>query len=299
MVALMAETSSCAMIRQLSIFVRSHSPHPDRHQRAKQSSVFALPTTHLDQQEQQHPVNGKPYRRATISTVPAPSLVPPSSSSSYSARISTLSGEFQQQLTSLMTKINRTSPHYIRCIKPNENNEGNVFDPHLVLNQLNCSGVLECIRVTRAGYPVKMLFEEFLWQYRCLVPGACNEVKSVAKRASLSSAISTLYIAKCAALGDEGGRKVEFVTQHAEVYALCILLAQAHVSVQHNKRHHQQTQEESRDAWDPRTWRSSPKKSDSDKTWRHSPEKPASSSSGSNDAFQTWRLTPAKKLVCL
>lgn len=40
-----------------------------------------------------------------------------------------------------------------------------VFDDDLVSSQLKHSGVLETIRIRRQGYPVRMLFCEFLFRY--------------------------------------------------------------------------------------------------------------------------------------
>jgi myosin-5 len=90
-------------------------------------------------------------------------------SSSAASKVQTLGAEFRKQLEELMTNIGTTSPHYIRCIKPNTENKGGVFDAALVLGQLRCGGVLEAVRVTRAGFPNRYTFEDFYKQYRCLV----------------------------------------------------------------------------------------------------------------------------------
>jgi hypothetical protein len=41
--------------------------------------------------------------------------------------------QFKAQLNSLMTALNSTSPHFIRCIKPNMEKIPNHFDAHMVL----------------------------------------------------------------------------------------------------------------------------------------------------------------------
>ena len=35
------------------------------------------------------------------------------------------------------------------------------LDPHLVLHQLQCNGVLEGIRICRKGFPSRMIYSEF------------------------------------------------------------------------------------------------------------------------------------------
>lgn len=84
------------------------------------------------------------------------------------AKTQTLGAEFRKQLEELMHNISTTSPHYVRCIKPNSLNKGGLLDPALVVGQLRCGGVLEAVRVSRAGFPNRFTFAEFLKRYNCL-----------------------------------------------------------------------------------------------------------------------------------
>ena len=99
-----------------------------------------------------------------------------SSSSNSSSRVSlhnrtkTLGAEFRGQMEELMANINTTSPHYIRCLKPNSNNVPNEYDCPLIVSQLRCGGVLEAVRVTRAGYSKKYSFDSFYRRY-CFLRG--------------------------------------------------------------------------------------------------------------------------------
>lgn len=79
-----------------------------------------------------------------------------------------LSVKYKQELNDLMEDLNNTEPHFVRCILPNLLKKPNKFDKNLVLNQLRCNGVLEGIRITRAGYPNKMVFHEFFSRYSIL-----------------------------------------------------------------------------------------------------------------------------------
>ena len=85
--------------------------------------------------------------------------------STKTTRIYTLSGEFRKQLNELMENICTTSPHYIRCLKPNSVNVQNVLDRELITEQLRCNGLLEAVRVSRAGYPNRFTYEQFGRRY--------------------------------------------------------------------------------------------------------------------------------------
>ena len=82
-----------------------------------------------------------------------------------SNRLKTASLKHKDQLRDLMEQLERTEPHFVRCILPNLEKKANKFDKTLVLNQLRCNGVLEGIRITRAGYPNRMTFEDFYSRY--------------------------------------------------------------------------------------------------------------------------------------
>lgn len=74
--------------------------------------------------------------------------------------------QFTAQLRELRCRIELTSPHYIRCIKPNDELTPDNFEPAVIANQLNCAGVLEAVRVSRVGYPqryTKELFVKLYW----------------------------------------------------------------------------------------------------------------------------------------
>lgn len=74
----------------------------------------------------------------------------------------TLGGAFKISLNNLMNTINETDTHYIRCIKPaSQETQSWSFDNQKVLSQLRASGVLETIRISRAGYPSKLTYDKF------------------------------------------------------------------------------------------------------------------------------------------
>ncbi len=60
------------------------------------------------------------------------------------------------------------NPHYIRCIKPNDAKRKSHFDDSLVLHQVRYLGLMENVRVRRAGYAFRMEYDRFLERYKML-----------------------------------------------------------------------------------------------------------------------------------
>ncbi|KAI8973163.1 P-loop containing nucleoside triphosphate hydrolase protein, partial [Trametes punicea] len=83
----------------------------------------------------------------------------------------TVAQRHKEQLASLMTQLQATQPHFVRCIVPNTLKKPGRVDVPLVLDQLRCNGVLEGIRIARLGYPNRLPFVEFRQRYEVLTPG--------------------------------------------------------------------------------------------------------------------------------
>uniref|UniRef100_A0A0D9WJ42 Myosin motor domain-containing protein n=1 Tax=Leersia perrieri TaxID=77586 RepID=A0A0D9WJ42_9ORYZ len=96
---------------------------------------------------------------------------------------SSIATRFKGQLHELMETLSSTEPHYIRCIKPNNLLKPATFENTNVLHQLRCSGVLEAIRISCAGYPTRKLFRDFLQRFRILAPEFFKERTKVFLRA--------------------------------------------------------------------------------------------------------------------
>ncbi|KAJ9583263.1 hypothetical protein L9F63_022396, partial [Diploptera punctata] len=86
-------------------------------------------------------------------------------------RAPTLSTQFKKSLDSLMKTLSSCQPFFIRCIKPNEFKKPMMFDRGLCCRQLRYSGMMETIRIRRAGYPIRHSFTEFVERYRFLISG--------------------------------------------------------------------------------------------------------------------------------
>ena len=80
----------------------------------------------------------------------------------------TVGGQFSSQLQELRMRIDTTSPHYIRCLKPNNALEPDNFDSAVIADQLRCAGILEAVRVSRVGYPQRYLHKTFVQRYQVL-----------------------------------------------------------------------------------------------------------------------------------
>ncbi|KAG3197305.1 Myosin-17 [Phytophthora cactorum] len=74
--------------------------------------------------------------------------------------------QFKIQLNELLSTVRATTPRYVRCIKPNDSHVGSLFQSTRVVEQLRSGGVLEAVRVARAGFPVRLSHKQFLGRYR-------------------------------------------------------------------------------------------------------------------------------------
>ncbi|XP_013860189.1 myosin-10 isoform X6 [Austrofundulus limnaeus] len=91
---------------------------------------------------------------------------------------------YKESLTKLMATLRNTNPNFLRCIIPNHEKRAGKLDPHLVLDQLRCNGVLEGIRICRQGFPNRIPFQEFRQRYEILTPNAIPRTFMDGKQAS-------------------------------------------------------------------------------------------------------------------
>jgi len=92
------------------------------------------------------------------------------------AKQKTVSQQFKLQLNSLIEMVEKTDPHYIRCLKPNDAAKPKLMTRKRLTEQLRYGGVLEAVRVARMGYPVRLDHGNFFKRYRMLLPSISDGV---------------------------------------------------------------------------------------------------------------------------
>lgn len=71
----------------------------------------------------------------------------------------------QYSLMDLLSKMVVGQPHFVRCIKPNNERQARKYDKEKVLLQLRYTGILETARIRRLGYSHRILFTNFIKRY--------------------------------------------------------------------------------------------------------------------------------------
>ncbi|XP_066491218.1 unconventional myosin-Ic isoform X1 [Tiliqua scincoides] len=78
--------------------------------------------------------------------------------------------QFKNSLSKLMEILMSKEPSYIRCIKPNDAKQAGRFDEVLIRHQVKYLGLMENLRVRRAGFAYRRKYEVFLQRYKSLCP---------------------------------------------------------------------------------------------------------------------------------
>ncbi|XP_007486729.1 unconventional myosin-Vb isoform X1 [Monodelphis domestica] len=102
----------------------------------------------------------------------------------------TVGHQFRTSLNLLMETLNATTPHYVRCIKPNDEKLPFHFDPKRAVQQLRACGVLETIRISAAGYPSRWTYHDFFNRYRVLIKK--RELSNTDKKAICKNVLENL-----------------------------------------------------------------------------------------------------------
>ncbi|KFU93140.1 Unconventional myosin-If, partial [Chaetura pelagica] len=85
-------------------------------------------------------------------------------------RPTTAGSKIKKQANDLVNTLMKCTPHYIRCIKPNETKKPRDWEESRVKHQVEYLGLKENIRVRRAGFAYRRLFHKFLQRYAILTP---------------------------------------------------------------------------------------------------------------------------------
>ncbi|XP_040912499.1 unconventional myosin-Ib isoform X6 [Toxotes jaculatrix] len=76
--------------------------------------------------------------------------------------------QFKASVGTLMRNLQTKNPNYIRCIKPNDKKASHIFTESLVRHQVRYLGLMENVRVRRAGYAFRQAYEPCLERYKML-----------------------------------------------------------------------------------------------------------------------------------
>ncbi|XP_056144822.1 unconventional myosin-Ib isoform X4 [Lampris incognitus] len=76
--------------------------------------------------------------------------------------------QFKASVGTLMRNLQTKNPNYIRCIKPNDKKAAHIFTESLVCHQVRYLGLMENVRVRRAGYAFRQMYEPCLERYKML-----------------------------------------------------------------------------------------------------------------------------------
>ncbi|XP_041118427.1 unconventional myosin-Ib isoform X9 [Polyodon spathula] len=80
----------------------------------------------------------------------------------------TAGSQFKASVATLMKNLQTKNPNYIRCIKPNDQKASHIFTDSLVCHQVRYLGLMENVRVRRAGYAFRQPYEACLERYKML-----------------------------------------------------------------------------------------------------------------------------------
>lgn len=75
---------------------------------------------------------------------------------------------FKTSMIELVKNLASKEPYYVRCIKPNEMKSSSLFNDERCLHQVRYLGLLENVRVRRAGFAARQHYSRFLQRYKML-----------------------------------------------------------------------------------------------------------------------------------
>lgn len=75
---------------------------------------------------------------------------------------------FKNSMIDLVTALMKKEPFYVRCIKPNDVKSPSIFDDIRVEHQVRYLGLLENVRVRRAGFVHRQRYDKFLLRYKMI-----------------------------------------------------------------------------------------------------------------------------------
>lgn len=96
----------------------------------------------------------------------------------YHSGLLTVGTSVQYSLMDLLSKMVAGQPHFVRCIKPNNDRQANKFDQEKVLVQLRYTGVLETAKIRRQGFSHRIQFANFIKRSAKKIPVSAVDLQA-------------------------------------------------------------------------------------------------------------------------
>ncbi|KAL8274078.1 hypothetical protein Esti_001920 [Eimeria stiedai] len=114
---------------------------------------------------------------------------------------STIASDFKLQLKDLTDRIEQTTTHYVRCVKPNKQHVPMCVCSEDILSQLICSGVMEAVRIRKAGFALRLPHLDFVSRYGILMGKRAKVLKGMQEKAAAEALVN--YIREAFSLDKE------------------------------------------------------------------------------------------------
>ena len=143
-------------------------------------------------------------------------LFPEANSKASKKRPPTAGHQFKVSMADLVKTLMACTPHYIRCIKPNDQKRSSTYNEDRVTHQVKYLGLLENVKVKRAGYAFRTTYFDFVKRYKMLGGKATWPNSGDDKEAT------TTILTTCGILSDEFqyGRTKIFIRQPMTLFLL-------------------------------------------------------------------------------
>lgn len=118
----------------------------------------------------------------------------------------TAATKFKSSMQALVDLLLSKEPYYVRCIKPNGEKAADSFDDALSAHQVRYLGLMENLRIRRAGYCNRQPYERFVTRYKMLAAktwpnyrgeqkdGASTIIDALSLRAEVAFGNSKLFV---------------------------------------------------------------------------------------------------------
>ena len=84
---------------------------------------------------------------------------------SDTSKTNTAGNKIRSSANALVGALSKCTPHYVRCLKPNDEKRADYFEPNRVMHQIKYLGLLDNVKVRRAGFAYRTVFQKFLDRY--------------------------------------------------------------------------------------------------------------------------------------